>query len=73
MICLWCFTPALDESDRPHAHRPARPLDVVRLRAALHRFGFLRAHRVMLSSNSYMALEKAKGLIADASERTAAA
>lgn len=29
-------------------------------REALHRYGFLRVHRVILASNSYMALEKAE-------------
>jgi SulP family sulfate permease len=29
-------------------------------RAALHRYGFLREHRVILTSNSYVAIEKAK-------------
>lgn len=32
-------------------------------REALHRYGFLREHRILLASNSYMALEKAKSLI----------
>jgi SulP family sulfate permease len=32
-------------------------------RQALHRFGFLSDHKVVLASNSYVALEKAKGLL----------
>lgn len=37
-------------------------------REALHRMGFLREHKVIVASNSYVALEKAKGLLeADAS------
>jgi len=33
-------------------------------RTALHRFGVLREHRVVLASNSYVALEKAKAMLA---------
>ena len=32
-------------------------------REALHRFDFLREHHILIASNSYMALEKAKALI----------
>lgn len=32
-------------------------------REAMHGMGFLRTHRVVLASNSYVALEKAKGLL----------
>lgn len=32
-------------------------------RAVLHRFGFLHDHHILIASNSYMALEKAKALI----------
>lgn len=33
-------------------------------REALHRFGFLSQHRIVLASNSYMALDKAKAMLA---------
>lgn len=33
-------------------------------REALHRFGYLRQNQIILASNSYIALEKAKGLLA---------
>ncbi len=33
-------------------------------RLALHRYGFLRDNKVIITSNSYMAVEKAKGLLA---------
>lgn len=44
-------------------------------RAALHRYGFLREHHIVLASNSYMALEKAErivagGVVTDGSEET---
>lgn len=32
-------------------------------REAMHRFGFLRENRIVLASNSYVALEKAKGML----------
>ncbi len=32
-------------------------------RAALHRYGLLRENRIILTSNSFMAIEKAKGLL----------
>ena len=32
-------------------------------RLAMHRMGLLRRHKVLLASNSYIALEKAKALI----------
>ena len=32
-------------------------------REALHRYGFLRRNRVLVASNSFVALEKAKGLL----------
>jgi SulP family sulfate permease len=35
-------------------------------RAALHRYGFLRAHRILATPNSLMALEKAKHLLENA-------
>jgi SulP family sulfate permease len=40
-------------------------------RAALHRYGFLRTHRILVASSSLMALEKAKSLL-DKSIRLAA-
>lgn len=35
-------------------------------RAALHRYGFLRAHRILVAPSSLKALEKAKGLVGNA-------
>jgi SulP family sulfate permease len=32
-------------------------------REALHRYGYLRRHRILVASNSFVALEKAKGLL----------
>ena len=32
-------------------------------REALHRFGYLHDHHILIASNSYMALEKAKAVI----------
>jgi sulfate permease, SulP family len=40
-------------------------------REALHRFGYLRDHHILIASNSYMALEKAKALLARVSEGAA--
>jgi SulP family sulfate permease len=34
-------------------------------REALHRYGFLKSNRILLASNSFMALEKAKALIGE--------
>jgi SulP family sulfate permease len=42
-------------------------------REALHRYGFLREHRILLASNSYMALEKAKSLAGDSAPPAEAA
>lgn len=41
-------------------------------RAALHSLGFLRDHRVILNSNVFMALEKAKDILAEAEAATKA-
>ena len=32
-------------------------------RRAMHQMGFLRTHKVVLASNSFMAVEKAKGML----------
>lgn len=40
-------------------------------REALHRYGFLREHRILIASNSYMALEKAKTITAEGGARAA--
>jgi len=39
-------------------------------RQALHRYGFLRSRRVILASNSFIAIEKAKALVGEPDART---
>ena len=41
-------------------------------RAALHRYGFLRAHRILVASSSLIAVDKARGLLASEAPATRA-
>ena len=63
---------SLDALGRACARRGARIIITglqPQPRAALHRFGFLRRHHVVLASNIFMAVEKAKDLLGQAGER----
>ena len=62
LLCASCALPGSPPND------PADRIIISGLqkqpRSAMHRMGLLRTHKVLLASNSYMALEKAKSMIA---------